>query len=142
LLKRFEMPEVVVQRTQTNRVTILGRKDRASERTIFNPIRITGNEQRNTTTPRCGVVISERTVKELDTARMISGETPTPAANGVVLIFTTAYPYVAGTLHVTRASLRMHPTADYTETSPSAGTFTMVIAPDTLEPLVVDYVKA
>jgi hypothetical protein len=36
----------------------------------------------------------------------------------------------------------MHPTADYSETSPSAGTFTMVIAPDTVEPLMVDYVKA
>lgn len=89
-----------------------------------------------------GVVTSERTVKELDTARFVNGETPTPAVNGEQLVFTTAYPYVAGTLHVTRASLRMHPTADYSETSPSAGTFTMVIAPDSSEPLVVDYIKA
>jgi len=136
------MSEVVVQRTQANRVTILGRKDRTSERIIFNPIRITENEQRHITTAKNTVVTSERTVKELDTARMISGETPTPATDGIELVFTTASPYVAGTLHVTRASLRMHPTADYSETSPSAGTFTMVTAPDTLEPLVVDYVKA
>jgi hypothetical protein len=136
------MGDVVIQRSAANRVTILSRKDRSSERVIFNPIRITDRRDMNIAEPRTSVVISERVRLDLDTARMVNGETPTPAANGVVLIFTTAYPYVAGTLHVTRASLRMHPTADYSETSPSAGTFTMVIAPDTLEPLVVDYVKA
>jgi hypothetical protein len=136
------MPDVVVDRRNYERVAQTVFRDKAAARVIFNPIRITDRRDLNITVPRTSVVISERVRLDLDTARMVNGETPTPAANGVVLIFTTAYPYVAGTLHVTRASLRMHPTADYVETSPSAGTFTMVIAPDTLEPLVVDYVKA
>ncbi len=111
-------------------------------RIVFNPIRITMPQRTVQIPSGAHVVTSERTVKELDTARMISGETPTPAANGVAQVFTTAHPYVAGSLHVTRGSLRMYPTADYTETSPSAGTFTMVIAPETVEPIMVDYVKA
>jgi len=76
----------------------------------------------------------------LDTTRFIYGETPTPAVNGVQTVFTTAYPYVAGTLGAVRASLRMHPTADFTETSST--TFTMVVAPETGEPLIVDYIKS
>lgn len=72
----------------------------------------------------------------------VSGQTPTPATNGVVTVFTTTNPYVAGSLRVTRGSLRMHPTVDYAETSPAAGTFTMVVAPDTGEPLIADYIKA
>lgn len=86
-------------------------------------------------------VFSERVRLDLDTVRMINGETPTPAVNGAQLVFTTAYSYVSGTLHVTRGSLRMHPTTDFSETSPSAGTFTMVVAPESLEPLIVDYIK-
>lgn len=109
---------------------------------VFNPIQISMPRDRAVRRSGTNVVTSERTVKELDTARFINGETPTPAADGITVLFTTAYPYIAGSLHVTRASLRMHPTADFSETSPSAGTFTMVIAPETSEPLIVDYVKA
>jgi len=73
-------------------------------------------------------------------ALVVSGETPTPATNGVQTVFTVANAYVAGSLKVTRASFRMHPTADFTETSST--TFTMVVAPDTGEPLIVDYIKS
>ena len=74
-------------------------------------------------------------------SEIVSGESPTPAANGSQVLFTCANAYVSGSLKVTRGSLRMHPTTDYTETSPSAGTFTMVLAPASDEPLIVDYIK-
>lgn len=86
------------------------------------------------------VILSEKVREVLDTARIITGETPTPAVNGVRTVFTVANAYVAGTLHVTRGSLRMHPTTDFSETS--SLTFTMVVAPDTVEPLIVDYIKS
>lgn len=73
-------------------------------------------------------------------ADFVSGESPTPAANGSQTVFTVANAYVAGSLRVTRGSLRMHPTADFTETSPT--TFTMAVAPDSTEPLIVDYIKS
>ncbi len=88
------------------------------------------------------VVVSERVRLDLDTARMVNGETPTPATNGVQTVFTTAYPYVPGTLHVTRGSLRLHPTVDYSETSSALGTFTLQVAPESTEPLITDYIKA
>jgi hypothetical protein len=70
----------------------------------------------------------------------IYGETPSPSVNGAQLVFTTANAYIAGTLVVTRGTLRMHPIADFTETS--SNTFTMVVAPESNEPLIVDYIKA
>ena len=70
----------------------------------------------------------------------IYGETPTPSTNGVQLVFTTSNNYRTGTLCVTRGSLRMHPTTDFSETS--SNTFTMVVAPDSNEPLIVDYIKS
>jgi len=70
----------------------------------------------------------------------VSGQTPTPAVNGSQTVFTVANAYVAGSLKVTRASFRMHPTADFSETSST--TFTMVVAPETGEPLIVDYIQA
>ena len=79
---------------------------------------------------------------EVDTTRLISGETPTPAVDGVETLFTLANGYVGDTLHVTRGSLRLHPTTDYAETSPSAGTFTTVVAPAVGEPLICDYIKS
>lgn len=75
----------------------------------------------------------------IDVTKFVTGETPTPSPNASQTVFTVANAYVAGTLRVTRGSLRMHPTADFTETSPT--TFTMVVAPDAVEPLIVDYIK-
>ncbi len=77
----------------------------------------------------------------LSVSNFIFGETPTPATDGEQLVFTVANPYVAGSLRVTRGSLRMHPVVDFVETSPGAGTFTMAVAPDASEPLIVDYIK-
>lgn len=90
--------------------------------------------------PANNVVRSENVRLDLDTSRMIFGEKPTPAADGSQLVFTVAHAYVFGSLRVTRASLRMHPTTDFAETSST--TFTMVSAPKSDEPLIVDYTKA
>jgi hypothetical protein len=79
---------------------------------------------------------------DVDTTRFIDNETPTPATNGIQLVFTTANPYVAGSLKVYIDGLRQIKTTDYTETLPSAGTFTMTIAPESIENLRVDYVKS
>jgi hypothetical protein len=72
-------------------------------------------------------------------ARIVAGETPTPAVDGSQTVFTTAHPYVAWSLKVTRGTLRMYPGVDFTETSPT--TFTMTVAPESNEPLIVDYIK-
>ena len=69
----------------------------------------------------------------------IYGETPSPQTDGAEVVFTTANNYRAGTLCVTRGTLRMYPTTDFSETS--ANTFTMVVAPLSNEPLIVDYIK-
>jgi len=73
--------------------------------------------------------------------KFIYSETPSPVVDGAQTLFTLDNPYIAGTLVITRGTLRMHPTADYTETSPNAGTFTMAVAPESSEPLIVDYIK-
>lgn len=87
------------------------------------------------------VVRTERVRYDVDTSRFIIGETPSGTVNGVTTVFTCANAYVAGTLEVVRASLHLHPTTDFSETSPSAGTFTMVTAPATGEPVIVNYIK-
>lgn len=84
-------------------------------------------------------LVAEKVRFILDTTRIVTGESPTPTVNGVLTVFTVANPYVAGTLEVTRASLRMHPSVDFSETSET--TFTMVVAPESTEPLIVDYIK-
>lgn len=75
-------------------------------------------------------------------ARLVFGATPSPAPNGVQLVFTTPEPYLATTLQVWRGSLRMYPTIDVAETDPTAGTFTLTVAPEVNEPLLVGYIKA
>lgn len=76
----------------------------------------------------------------VSTVNLVYGETPTPATDGAQLVFTVANPYVSGTLVVTRGSLRMHPTTDVSETTST--TFTLVSAPASNEPLIVDYIKS
>jgi len=68
----------------------------------------------------------------------------TPATDGATVIFTTPDAYVANTLQVFRdqSSLQKGATKDFTETSPSAGTFTLASAPDADEDLWVHYIKA
>jgi hypothetical protein len=75
-------------------------------------------------------------------AKMVFGKTPTPTPNGVIVIFYTSAPYVAGTLRVWRGSLRMYPTLDVVETDPATGSFTLVVAPNSNEPLLVEYIKS
>lgn len=89
-----------------------------------------------------GISKSVRSVKieVYPVEKFIYGETPTPETDGVETEFFTEHDYIAGTLCVTRGSLRMHPTGDYSETG--SNSFTMVSAPDSNEPLIVDYIKA
>jgi len=90
-------------------------------------------------TDSSGKVI-EGTIASLIATAVSENETPTPATNGVQLIFTTANNYTAGTLKVYLDGLRQIKNVDYTETTSS--TFTMAVAPDADEVLWVDYYKA
>lgn len=71
---------------------------------------------------------------------IIVNETPTGTVNGVTTVFTTLQgKYVANTLQVFLNGLQMTKTTDFTETSPGAGTFTMVVAPTTGDVIRVSY---
>lgn len=67
-------------------------------------------------------------------------QTPTPATDGVTVVFTCPDAYVAGSLHVYLDGVLK----DYalTETTPASGIFTLSIVPLAAEDLKVDYVKA
>ena len=65
-------------------------------------------------------------------------ETPSGTINGSNTVFTTAGAYQAGTLRVYLNGVRAK-SADYTETTPASGTFTMATAPTTGDLLRVDY---
>lgn len=85
--------------------------------------------------------------EKLDTLNLSDikkSQVPTPATDGVTVIFTTPDAYVAGTLEVFRdqSALQKGVTKDFTETSPSAGTFTVASTPDADEDIWVNYVKA
>lgn len=67
-------------------------------------------------------------------------ETPTPATDGAQTVFTVANDYVSGKLEVYLDGLRQIPTTDFAETT--SNTFTMVLAPDSDEILLVDYIKS
>jgi len=71
-----------------------------------------------------------------------STKTPTEVPNGVIVLFTTPEPYEAGTLKVWRDQLTLQPGIDFTETSPTAGTYTLTSAPETGEKVWHDYIRA
>ena len=83
----------------------------------------------------------ERMASAVTLDNSILGEVPTGVPNGVLVIFTTLSPYVAGTLQVHRDQLTMQPAVDFTETDEDAGTFTMTSAPLTGEVVWCDYIK-
>lgn len=71
---------------------------------------------------------------------VVSNETPTPTVNGVATVFTTANAYRSGTLKVFRSGVRLYGSGvDYSETTST--TFTLNVAPDTGETLLVEYIK-
>lgn len=76
----------------------------------------------------------------ISASSIVHGETPTPATDGAQTVFAVANAYVAGSLKVYRGSLLMYNPTDFSETTST--TFTMVVAPDSDEPLRVDYIKA
>lgn len=69
----------------------------------------------------------------------LASYTPTPAANGTVVLFTVAYGYISGTLEVYQNGLRQRRGTDYTETDSEAGTFTMDEAPVSTDVLFAIY---
>jgi len=83
----------------------------------------------------------ERMASAVTLDNSVIGEVPTGVPNGVLVIFTTLSPYVAGTLKVHRDQLTMQPTVDFTETDADAGTFTMTSAPVTGEVIWCEYIK-
>lgn len=68
-----------------------------------------------------------------------SDETVSGSVNGSNTAFTTQAPYVSATLEVYINGLRQARTTHVTETSPSAGTFTLDIAPLTGDIIRVNY---
>ena len=83
----------------------------------------------------------ERMASAVTLDNSIIGEVPTGVPNGILAIFTTLSPYVAGTLKVHRDQLTMQPDVDYTETDEDEGTFTMTSAPVTGEVVWCEYIK-
>lgn len=71
---------------------------------------------------------------------MITHETPAGAVNGTNAVFTTARPYISGSLQVYINGLRQSAAAaHYAETSSTAGTFTLADAPSTGDIIGVQY---
>ncbi len=62
---------------------------------------------------------------------------PSPATNGVVITFTIPFSYIGTTLRVFVNGIQKTRGTHYTETSPSAGSFTMVTAPGASDKLWV-----
>lgn len=69
----------------------------------------------------------------------INSETPTGNVDGSNTAYTTARPYVSGTLQVYVNGLLQATTTHVTETSPSAGTFSLDTAPQTGDIVRVSY---
>lgn len=86
----------------------------------------------------------ERLVAELTKKKVgasitpIIGETPSGTINGSNTAFTTANAYNTGTLAVYQNLGRLTSGVDFT---PTAGGFTMTVAPITGDTLRVDYIK-
>lgn len=78
-----------------------------------------------------------------ETSSVITSEVPSGTVNGTNKVFTTgATKFVAGSLQVWVNGLLQAPTDHYTETDPSAGTFTFVDAPETGDNILVAYMVA
>lgn len=70
---------------------------------------------------------------------MIADETPSGTVNGSTTAFTTAFPYVPGSLKVFINGLKQKTTTHFTETTPTTGVFTMSEAPLTGDIITVEY---
>ena len=88
------------------------------------------------------VVNSKMRSDIMDTTRFVMHETPNPATDGAQKLFTCANAYVSGLLEVYIDGLLQIKGTDYAETDAAAGTFTLVVAPDSDENLRVNYIKA
>ena len=70
---------------------------------------------------------------------LVSDEVPTGTVNGTNKVFTTARGYVGATLQVFINGVKQRRGADFVETTPSSGTFTMDEAPLTGDVIFVNY---
>lgn len=68
----------------------------------------------------------------------VYNETPTPTVNGVVTTFATAHPFRTGSLVIYRRGSRLF-NDEFAETTSQS--FTLTVAPDSDEPLLVDYMR-
>lgn len=68
-----------------------------------------------------------------------TNEQPTGTVNGTTTVFTTLRPYIASSLQVYIDGIMQRRGTDYTETTPSTGSFTMSAAPLTGQSILVDY---
>jgi hypothetical protein len=75
----------------------------------------------------------------IDSNSFISDATPTGLVNSSNTSYTTATSFVAGTLEVFLNGLKQARSADYTETTPASGVFTMATAPTTGDILRVNF---
>lgn len=87
------------------------------------------------------MICIERMATAISLDNQVLFDVPVEVPNGVIVLFTTTDPYVAGTLEVFRDQLTMEKTTDFAETDADAGTFTMVSAPLTGEKIWCKYVK-
>lgn len=79
---------------------------------------------------------------EVQKTDLIFNEVPGGAKNGVNLVFTTAFPYRAGTLQVYLNGLLQAPGEDYNETgNQTSFTFILPTVPINTDTLTVNYVK-
>ena len=72
---------------------------------------------------------------------LIEGVSPVESPNGSRTVFTlpSGHSYISGRLKVYRSREKLIPGVDFTETSPT--TFTLTVAPDSDEPITLDYIK-
>jgi hypothetical protein len=79
------------------------------------------------------------TINNIGTNSYIADEAVTGSVNGSNAVFTTARPYIAGSLEVYVNGVKQAKTLHITETSPSVGTFTLDSAPQTGDIVRVAY---
>lgn len=79
------------------------------------------------------------TINNIGTNSIITDETPTGSVNGSNTAYTSARPYIAGSLEIYINGLKQIRGTDYTETTPSTSAFTMTVAPITGDSVRINY---
>jgi hypothetical protein len=89
-------------------------------------------------------VVAATTVNTIDNSSTSVGygdlyrDTPTPATDGLTTVFAIPFSYISGTSSVYLNGLFQARGTDYTESSPTTGTFTFTTAPDAADVLFIE----